>query len=91
MKNTVSGNHGSEVSRKTPNISAKWKDYHEFFSLLELKKLLANFFFFKQFIEIAEIRRLVLVLLSPQISIVKSLKKKKNRQTQTNWLADISG
>ena len=72
MKNTVSGNHGNEVSRKTPNISAKWKGYHEFFSLLELKKLLANFFFIEQFIEIAEIRRLVLVLLSPQISIIKS-------------------
>ena len=38
-----------------------------FFSLLELKKFLANFFFFKQLIEIAEIRRLVPLLLSPQI------------------------
>ena len=65
------------VSRKTPNISAKWKSYHEFFSLLELKKLLATFCFFKQLIEIAEIRRLVQLLLSPQILTVKSSKKKK--------------
>ena len=63
------------VSRKTPNISAKWKGYHEFFSPLELKKLLATYFFFKQLTEIAEIRRLVYLLLSPQILTVKSLKK----------------
>ena len=44
-----------------------------FFSLLfELKKFLANFFFFKQLIEIAEILSLVTLLLSPQILIVKS-------------------
>ena len=63
------------VNRKTPNISAKWKAYHEFFSLLELKKLLATFFFVKQLIDIADIRRLVYVLLNPQILTVKSLKK----------------
>ena len=49
-----------------------WKGYQEFF--LAFLSLRNNLFFFKQLIEIAEIRWVPL-LLNPQISNVKSFKK----------------
>ena len=45
---------GIKLVEKLPNISdiRKLKVIVNFFSLLELKKFLANFFFFKQLIEV---------------------------------------